>query len=214
VTLQDDFIFSGPETAIDDGTIGKLGWNFFASGAGTGDPTAFAGSDNHPGGVYWSSGSAGGAYGSLYSNFATYPFNPAVDPFRITMIFRNADGTHTDTDWYCGMRDNVTTAATTNGIEFYKTSGSANFFCRTNDSGSSTATDTGIAWAANTFRTFVIDNMDLGSVKFYIDGVLVATHTDDIPDTRAVQVVFHSRFANVDRNFAVDYFDLAMKVNR
>lgn len=52
-----------------------------------------------------------------------------------------------------------------------------------NGSGTPTVTDTGVAIVADTKYTFIIDCRDAASIKFYINGVLVATNTLKIPTT-------------------------------
>ncbi len=64
------------------------------------------------------------------------------------------------------------------------TDGTAFWRCATKDSSGPTVTVTSVAVAANTIYEFLIDASPAnGSIKFYLDGTLVATHTTDIIST-------------------------------
>ena len=62
----------------------------------------------------------------------------------------------------------------------------ANYYCMTSTSGGVTITDTGVAATTDmgTFHRFlIVVNTDATSVAFYVDDVLKATHTTNIPAT-------------------------------
>ncbi len=83
-----------------------------------------------------------------------------------------------------GMMDGVASADPNNGI-FFRAVNNGNWFavCRQNAGGGpETATDTGIA-ASTTAKEFRISVDAVGSVTFYIDDVLKATITTNIPAT-------------------------------
>ena len=67
----------------------------------------------------------------------------------------------------------------TNGV-FFRSDGAANWFAVTRSGGVETITDTGQA-LDDTFRAFEIRQTGTDLVTFLIDGVVVATHQDDIP---------------------------------
>jgi hypothetical protein len=77
-----------------------------------------------------------------------------------------------------------------NGVYFYSSNG-GNFFARSISGGTSTGTDTdtGIACTLGTRRFFEIRITDASEALFYIDDVLVATHTANIPTANAVGLV-------------------------
>ncbi len=63
---------------------------------------------------------------------------------------------------------------------------SGNWVCRTDNAGTQTDTNTSVAPTADVFQKFRIEtNRDATEVKFFIDDVLVATHTTNIPTTPA-----------------------------
>lgn len=83
-----------------------------------------------------------------------------------------------------GFADGSLGADATNWIGF-RAAGNANWFAVTENGGTETATDTGVA-ASQTLRDFYIDVTATGSVSFYIDNALEATHTTNIPAATTV----------------------------
>ena len=84
--------------------------------------------------------------------------------------------------------DNKPTADTANGYGFRYdvTSSSGNIFAVNGNGSSSTTTDTGIVWDSGTdikLTAFRIGN----TIKFYVDGVLKATHTTNMPSNTNVE---------------------------
>lgn len=82
------------------------------------------------------------------------------------------------------------TAATGNPTSaiFFRSTNGGNWFAVTRTGGVETASDTTIANVADTFREFFIKMTTPTTVEFYIDNVLRATHTINIP---AVTVQLH-----------------------
>lgn len=80
----------------------------------------------------------------------------------------------------CGGIGSATSFDDQNNLIAFRISGTGNIFAVTDDAGTETATDTGIS--GNAQHTFRIEVRDTGAtVRFYIDNVLVATHTTNIP---------------------------------
>lgn len=79
--------------------------------------------------------------------------------------------------------DNNPTPAISGCAFRYYTSADGTAFWRavTMDGASQTVTDTGVAIVLSTVYEFYIDVKSTGSVDFYINGVLVATHTTTLP---------------------------------
>lgn len=73
----------------------------------------------------------------------------------------------------------------TNVVKFrYSTNaGDADWMAYVDNGGTHTIVDTGVAPVANAANTFKIDCTNPASLKFYIDGMLVATITTNIPST-------------------------------
>lgn len=77
--------------------------------------------------------------------------------------------------------DNPTTIRTA-GVRFSSVAGDTNFQCVTSSGSASTVTDSTVAPSTNTFvHDVVIDFSDGANCKFYIDGVLKATNTTNLP---------------------------------
>lgn len=79
-----------------------------------------------------------------------------------------------------GLNENAGMASFNNEIDFSFSNGGANWWVRTTSGGTNTTTDTGVAVTIGQFYTLKIVATP-SSVLFYIDGVLKATHTTNIP---------------------------------
>jgi hypothetical protein len=88
-----------------------------------------------------------------------------------------------------GLQDGTSLAGIVDGAYIaYNEENSANFICTTESNGISTNTTTTIPVAAATPYDFRVEvNTAATSVEFYIDNVLVATHTANIPSGVARQ---------------------------
>ncbi len=95
----------------------------------------------------------------------------------------------------------------TNNILFQLDTGvDGNWHARTLD-GATTDTDTGIV-ADTDYHVFRIDTFDTPSVNFYIDDVLVATHTTNIPDDAGDFLepqLFLATLEDVAKSLDIDY---------
>jgi len=103
---------------------------------------------------------------------------------------------------------NFSTGDPTDGI-FFRASGIGNWYAVTRAATVETTTDAGIAQSATTFRTFKFVTNSAGtSVEFYIDGVLKATHTTNIP-TADIEPEYQANTTTATYyGVAVDYFYL------
>ena len=88
-----------------------------------------------------------------------------------------------------GLQDGASFAGITDGAYIaYDDATSGNFICTTESNGTQTNTTTGVTVAAATAYDFRVEvNAAATSVEFYIDNVLVATHTANIPSGVARQ---------------------------
>lgn len=77
-------------------------------------------------------------------------------------------------------------AAFGSSMRFYKGNADTNWQCQTDNGGVNTTTNSGVPPVATIPQTFtIIMEGTTPSVKFYIDGTLVATHTTNIDTTNA-----------------------------
>ena len=96
----------------------------------------------------------------------------------------------TDYRFYFGFAQNfassfATDTPTTHGafFRFSTMAGDTNFQCMTSDNSTQTKVDSGVAADANSHTFAIVMNNAVPNVKFYIDGVLVATITTHLPST-------------------------------
>ena len=92
----------------------------------------------------------------------------------------------------------------TNGI-FFRVYGGENWKAVTRNGGTETSTDTGIAHST-TYKNFKIEsNSEGNSIKFYIDGNLVATHTTNITTADLSPSFQSSTNTSTSYSLLVDY---------
>jgi hypothetical protein len=86
-------------------------------------------------------------------------------------------------------------------------SGSVNFQCMTINSGVKTTTITSVAMSTNWVKFSIIINANASSVGFYIDNILVATHTTNIPTARlAIYTALNKRnIGTISMGYYIDY---------
>ena len=120
------------------------------------------------------------------------------------------DADQTDID--CGLTVNfatnpeaITTAA--DQIIFRVIDGDASILCYTEKNGTATSTDSGVDLADDTYVKLEILVEGTSTVKFYINGGLVATHTTNIPDDEnlTIGVASVSGSATGTRATSLDY---------
>lgn len=91
-------------------------------------------------------------------------------------------------------------------IVFQVDDGNASILCKTESGGTETSTDSGIDLEDDTYVTLGFLVSGTGSVEFYVNHKLVATHTTDIPATElAVAAMSVSGSATGTRRTRIDY---------
>lgn len=73
-------------------------------------------------------------------------------------------------------------------IVFQVDDGNASILCKTEKNGTETSTDSGVDLADDTYVTLAFSVNSTGSVQFFVNGSLVATHTTNIPDDENLTV--------------------------
>jgi hypothetical protein len=148
--------------------------------------------ENCQGVIYISTGTTATGYTSLLSNLSSAAYGIKLGTgSKIVGTFRNAIGVlGSGTERYqahFGFGDTAAAEAQ-NGCYFRYADNinSGKWECVTANGGSRTATDSGVT--ANTlFSVFTIEVLSDGlTVKFYINGTLVATNTTNIPNGAAI----------------------------
>lgn len=197
VQLQDEFASGSTGSA----GVGTLGW-FLANGTTTQQASII----NRPGILRRDTSSSSGtiAYMLLGGNQGTLDVS-----YAYTMIWiARANEFDANTKIRLGATSDCTLTTFTRGVHFEKLDADTNWFAVTRlDAGNVTRTDTGVAVSA-VFRTFQIDYTP-ASVRFLIDGAIVATHTTNLPatsgTTACAQIV---NSAAASKTIDYDYFQL------
>jgi|GEM_PF-2197953 len=152
-------------------------------------------------------GATGGNAGEINCN-DTDPFDDALNPLmEIKAYDDDGDDLLTAMNAYIGFSDRAgsDTGDPTNGV-FFRRADDANWYAVTRAASTETTTDTGIA-PSTTARVFRIE-YGTSSVKFYIDGVLKATHTTNIPTTNTdLDIYCHTTGAN-QKKLYIDYLKI------
>lgn len=169
VQIQEEFITG----ATSSGTIGTLSW-FLANGT----TTLQASEANRPGILRRDTTTTGSTVAYLLLS-GTQTMFTAAGTWEVLWIAR-PNNFDSDTTLRVGASSSCT-GTPSNGIYFEKTTADTNWYAVSRNSGveTNTHTDTGIAVSA-VFRTFKIEHTAT-SVRFLIDGVVVATHAANIP---------------------------------
>lgn len=195
ILLQDDFT-SGTNSS---GAIGQLGWLI-----GGGSTSNFASLANHFGIVRKDTSATSATTSWQILNGSASAWFPAYNT-KVLFIFRinNSDA---NTTVRIGSGLGFNSATPTDGSYLEKLDADTNWFCVTIAAASgSTRTDTGIAAAASTWKTFQYEST-ASSVVFYLDGVPVCTHTTNLT-ALAIAPAFHIKnSAAASKTMDVDYF--------
>ena len=160
-----------------------------ASGTGAQNQrgTATSGESNRVGIVQCSPGSASGAHYAHLINIQNIYLGGATHSFSTSIKLGTVpDGTN-DYAFFSGFAINWPTPGNAAAILMIDRSVSTtNWQARTSRSGSSTTTDTGVAFSTSWTNLRVEINAAGTQVTFYINGTLVATHTTNLPDNTAI----------------------------
>ena len=93
---------------------------------------------------------------------------------------------------------------------YFRATTNGNWFAVTRTGSAETATDTGVA-VNGSYHRFEIDYNSTSEVKFYIDGVLKATHTTNITTTSGyIMPMFLVNSSSGAVQLDVDYFAVAI----
>jgi hypothetical protein len=158
VVFWDDFIMSSYDTRV---------WAVTGSGSVT--------SLNLVGGRIQIQATASNTYRFNHNNFGAFAVASNAQITWRGAMTRPTGGTGGTVE--CGLQ--ATTSPTTNLICWKGLRGTTNFQCLCTSGGTTTTTDSGVAFDTNDHEFFI--ETVTGSVNFYLDGVLRATITTNIP---------------------------------
>lgn len=203
----DDFTFNNDNTALSP--LGSLNWSY---GASLGD---IVGTADHPGIIQLTS-QISSAIISNVTGFSQYDITDSNVIWQSCVLVPTlSTGIQTFT-LYAGFTDNYSTPPTGSGIYFSYTdtvnSGHWTLTCVA--AGTATNTDSGVAVAANTWYDLAFKKT-AGNVAFYINGVLKANITTNIP-TAPMDLFFANNTILGTGAFNVDmvYVKMSLLTNR
>jgi len=203
---------------VTTGPVGPLGMHKAGIGTGNGvNPVAVAAADDDRVGLYNiqtpSAGTGTGGYSIFYS--ALTAFRLGDGQHRIGFAFRMASAIPDATNDYLifmGLDlDNNSPGTYLTGFFADRTLSTTNWYARSRRASSDTDTDTGVAMDTSWHAFEVLINTDNTSHTYYIDGVLVATHTTNMPNAAMGLKIITTRVAGAARNNYLDWLYYAQK---
>jgi len=201
--LRDEFFGGAPAS----GSIGDLGWNTNGGSIAQG-----GGTTNEPGFYTLATGGSSATTATIYTQGSASVFAPGTFDLVWRVRLNTVD---TNTAAHIGMQDSVTTVAPTNGHYFQKLDADTNWFAVSRAAGAQvgTRTDTGIA-IDTAFIAFRIVRTASARADFYINGVLVASHSANIHAANTNTVVGIVNSAAANKTISIGYFSMTVPVTR
>ena len=184
--------------------IGELGWGFT-----NGTWVRIGAPADHPGIMRRTSSAVSGQFSSHYLTAFTGATTIRQDQWSSwTWIVSPQQSGANSHDVRLGVA-NGWTAAPTDGVYFERLTTEANWFVVTRAGGVQTRTDTTIAYTAATYYSLHARKNAAGSIEFYVDGVLRATHAANIPGAATALIEGGHIVPNTAaaRDVDVDFFD-------
>lgn len=204
---MDEFLVSSNET----GEVGQLNWSFTNGTLTT--PNAVA---NRPGIIQRTSGATANQVASLYAGAAVANTRVLMSDWtEMWWIFQQIANNADHIQRY-GLFADASANPSTDFIGLERLAADTNWFSVTRTGGVQTRKDTGQAYNTNWRKLLVKKNGT--SLEFYLDGVLVTTHTnaENIP-AGTVGLLPNSQITpttTTARSFNLDFFRLKGQVNR
>jgi hypothetical protein len=208
VWLRDDFMRFTSES----GEVGDLGWILAGS---TNIVAANASSEaNHPGAVSAASTAAAGLHSLILRHTSGYGLAlwGSVVSFRAIL---KVDNTGTDYKARFGLITDTGDDTPPSGVYLERDAAETTWFFVTAVGSSETRTNTSISLSTSVWRNFYVVVSD--SIRCYIDGSLVATHSlaSGPASTDYVDAGFVVNPTGATaRGYVIDYFDIRFKVTR
>lgn len=197
--------------------FGQTNWGGFGSGeVNSCTIDHLGGEPNHPGIVRFTTSSVNNDFGCIFRGEASNDLWIAGQDIRSAECSMRPTSTTFMACFFGFCEDLVdaldfTTAANSNIIGFiYDTSNTAvdvNWHAITREAdGTAVVTDTGIPPGAAVWEQFEIRQDGAGTVHFFMDGLLVATHTTQVPDAELMNFGLHFRNRSAgSRVLSLDY---------
>ena len=208
--IFDDFL-----SITTDGS--DLGWDTTNSGSGSGFQMGGTSQDEkHPGIWTLLTGTTGTGRASLTHYLSTQLpssyFILTGGSWAMEWVVKSSGSASTDHIFILGMADGSTDANHNEGVYFYRNFGtSSNWIAKTINAGTATETDTGVAVNGGDLwhKLRMEINAAADEVLFFIDGVLVATNTTNIPDNpiqkQGPLILIENTSGTTSRGISIDY---------
>lgn len=201
--LMEDFV-GGNTTS---GNIGNYGWKFvtWTDGVVTYDASV----SGRVAIIKITSGTTEGNGSTLFLvDAANQPILPNALGNTTAIFSVKQTAANSTQNMQIGFADNIALIGDVNNGSYFRFTGSGNWNAVTRRGGLETVTDTGVLQSTS-FKLFkIITNSTGTSTAFYIDDVLKATHTTNLPNgaiSPRIQIV---TTATDDKSFSIDYFYL------
>lgn len=196
ILLQDDFVSGNNLT----GSIGLYGWVRL-----NGNSSGFIGGvANHPGIITIDTTAVSNTFVIFQNGLSTDTYFSMVNPYSNIWICR-PNNVDTDTLIRFGVGRGNVTGTPNSGSYFEKLTTDTNWFCVTRDAAVSTRTDSGIA-AVVDWVNMRIERVD-SSVLFYINNVLVATNTTNLPTVFGEIFLHITNIVAASKTIDIDYIE-------
>ncbi len=208
MTLVDDFM----GTTTTSGTIGAIGWASLTGATGTITIPSVAGG---PGIVQASTGTTSTGFQGINLGASLKGAPVLMCEWRVRLTNTNVAGDAASC-WF-GLHNDSHGAEPTTGLYFrYTAADGPNWRAVCNNGGASTNVNTPVA-ADVAFHRFRITSDGAGVVRFYIDDVLVATITSNIPSTsnrHGPALSVRKTTGTTSFGALIDYFAMRYEFNR
>ncbi|MEK7165652.1 MAG: hypothetical protein AAB874_02495, partial [Patescibacteria group bacterium] len=204
VEIMEEFVGSGTTS----GTIGTNGWDLNTNGSGAvrtaTNPTGRIGVI----GIGSGTSAGSGILLSLREAQSQTIFYANIGNITSIFSFKNTQAAHIDSTIRAGYFNGSNANTNPTSGAYFRATGTGNWYAVTRASDVETATDTGIP-QATTYKAFkILSNSGATNFTFYIDGVLKATHTTNLPTVLVYPVFQVHTNSTTDFNIDIDYFYL------
>ncbi len=200
-------------SALETGEVGRMGWNYAATGTGAGATGVVPTQGNHPGQLSLSTGTTNASNVTLdlgiTMNFDSYTGNITYEwMFNLS----NSAGGANNYTLVMGFADNLGTVITpVDGIYFLHNATNSNWYAVTSSNSAKTINLTSVTVTSAAWTKMRIDliNQSTNLVNFYINDALVASQGTNIPQgiARAMGPLFTLRKwgGTTARTLVLDY---------
>lgn len=164
-------------------------------------------------GIYrYTQGGSAGNYVNGYGYVSEHALGGGESRVGFAIMHATIPDATNDFTWWVGYSmDNNSLGTYMSIFRIDRTISTTNYIATTIRAGTATNTDTGVAFDNSWHNFEIFVNADNTSHAFYIDGVLVATNTTNLPDAAMTVFMMQLHVLGAARSFDVDWAYLAFK---